>query len=307
MTASGRMVNWSIELSEYGLEFRPRKSIKSQAFANFVAKCSFQKPQETKHQSAPVCGDQLEETQWEAEIWSVYVDGSSAPEGAGAGILLVGPEKEEFKYSIKFTFPITKNPAEYEALLAGLQLAKRIRADKLKVFADSQLVVRQVSGEYEVKDPTLKAYNRWVKQLWQKFSQIQITQIPSEENSKADELSRVDFNDPKATKGILIETLNRPSTATEKEVMIIEAPDWRSPIIEYLKSPAIATESEAAKLRIRTARYILIDDVLYKKSFNLPYLRCLGPEEAQYALREIHEGICGQHMGGRSLSYKALR
>ena len=89
--------------------------------------------------------------------------------------------------------------------------------------------------------------------------------------------------------------------------MIIEAPDWRSPIIEYLKSPTITTESESAKLRIRAARYILIDDVLYKKSFSLPYLRCLGPEEAQYALREIHEGICGQHIGGRSLSYKALR
>ena len=89
-----------------------------------------------------------------------------------------------------------------------------------------------------------------VKQLWQKFSQIQITQISREENSKADELSRVDPNDPNITKGILIETLNRPSTAIEKTVMIIETPDWRSPIIEYLKSPTITTESESAKLRI---------------------------------------------------------
>ena len=128
-----------------------------------------------------------------------------------------------------------------------------------------------------------------------------------EKNSKADELSRVDPDDPKATKGILIETLSRPSIATEKTVMIIEAPDWRSLIIEYLKSPIISTESESAKLRIRVARYILINDVLYKKSFSLPYLRCLGSEEAQYALREIHEGICGQHIGGRSLSHKALR
>ena len=67
------------------------------------------------------------------------------------------------------------------------------------------------------------------------------------------------------------------------------------------------TDSESTKLRIRTARYILIDDILYKKSFSLPYLRCLRPDKAQYALREIHEDICGQHMGDRSLSYKALR
>ena len=145
-----------------------------------------------------------------------YVDGSSSPENSGAGILLVGPDKEEFKYSIKFRFPLTNNAAEYEALLVGLQLAKRIRAEKVRVFADSQLVVRQVLGEYEVKDPSLKAYNRLVKQLWQKFSQIQITQIPREENSKADELSWVDPDDPKATKGILIETLSCPSIATKK-------------------------------------------------------------------------------------------
>ena len=120
MTTSGRMVKWSIELSEYGLEFWPKKSIKAQAFTDFVVECSSQKPQETEHQSAPVCDDQLKETQREAEIWSVYVDGSSASESAGAGILLVGPDKEEFKYSIKFTFSITNNAAEYEALLAWL-------------------------------------------------------------------------------------------------------------------------------------------------------------------------------------------
>ena len=130
-------------------------------------------------------------------------------------------------------------------------------------------MVRQVFEEYEVKDPTLKAYSGLVKQLWQNFSQIQLTQIPREENSRADELSRVDPSDPRTTKGILIETLNRPSTVME-EVMIIETPDWRSPIIEYLKNPATDTKSESAKLRIRTARYILIDDVLYKKIFQSP-------------------------------------
>ena len=109
-----------------------------------MAECSYQKPQETEHQSTPVCGDQLEKTQGEADIWSVYVDGSSAPESAEAGILLVGPDKEEFRYSIKFTFLITNNAAEYEVLLARLQLAKRIRADRIRVFVDSQLVVRQV-------------------------------------------------------------------------------------------------------------------------------------------------------------------
>ena len=96
----------------------------------------------------------------------MYVDGSSVQEDVGAGILLIGPDKEEFKCSIKFTFSITNNTVEYEALLAGLQLAKRIWAHRVKVSVDSQLVVWQVTGEYEVKDLVLKAYNGLVKQLW---------------------------------------------------------------------------------------------------------------------------------------------
>ena len=68
MTTSGRMVKWSIELSEYGLEFRPRKSIKAQALADFVDECSFQKSQETEHHSAPVYGNQVEETQRQAVV-----------------------------------------------------------------------------------------------------------------------------------------------------------------------------------------------------------------------------------------------
>ena len=59
---------------------------------------------------------------------------------------------------------------KYEDLLTGLRLARRIRVDRLKVVANSQLVIRQVTREYEVTDPVIKTYNGIVKQLWAKFS-----------------------------------------------------------------------------------------------------------------------------------------
>ena len=108
----------------------------------------------------------------------------------------------------------------------------------------------------------------------------------------------MDPTDLEATKGMLVEILNHPIIAKGEEVMTIDALDWRSSIIKYLKSPTIETNSESTKLKIRAIRYVLIDDILYKKSFSLPYLRCLGSDEAQYALREIHESICDQHMSG---------
>ncbi|KAK3018757.1 hypothetical protein RJ639_004243 [Escallonia herrerae] len=60
-------------------------------------------------------------------------------------------------------------------------------------------------------------------------------------------------------------------------------------------------------LRVKTARYALVEGILYKKSVSLPYLRCLRPSESLYALQEVHEGICGQHHGGRTLAQKILK
>ena len=100
----------------------------------------------------------------------MYVDGSSAQEGARERILLIRLDKKEFHYSIKFMFSITNNTVEYEALLASLRMAKKIRVQKLTVFVDFQLVIWQVTSEYEVKDPLLKKYNGLVKQLLVNFA-----------------------------------------------------------------------------------------------------------------------------------------
>lgn len=60
-------------------------------------------------------------------------------------------------------------------------------------------------------------------------------------------------------------------------------------------------------MRTRASRYLLLGDVLYKRSFTLPLLRCLSEEEADYAFRKIHEGICENHSGGKSMVHKAIR
>ena len=67
-------------------------------------------------------------------------------------------------------------------------------------------------------------------------------------------------------------------------------------------------EKEAArKLMVRVARFVLIKDVLYKRGFSHPYLRCLGNEEADYVMREVHEEICGNYSWLRSLVHKLMR
>ena len=84
--------------------------------------------------------------------------------------------------------------------------------------------------------------------------------------------------------------------------------DWRSPILKYLTTGTLPDDTnEARRIKARAARFYEDEGVLYKKSFTGPMLRCLGPQEALAALREIHVGECGDHSGVRRLIRKILR
>ena len=77
---------------------------------------------------------------------------------------------------------------------------------------------------------------------------------------------------------------------------------WTTLITSYLKDSVLPDDKETArKLKVHAARFILIKDVLYKRGFLRPYQRCLGLEEADYVMREVHKGVCGNHSGLWSL------
>ena len=83
--------------------------------------------------------------------------------------------------------------------------------------------------------------------------------------------------------------------------------NWTTPLASYLKNGMLPDGKEAIrKLKVQVARFVLIKDVLYKRGFSCLYLRCLGPEEADYVMRKVHEGICGNHLGSLLLAYKLI-
>jgi hypothetical protein len=85
--------------------------------------------------------------------WTLSVDGASNIRGSGAGVVLEGPDGVLIEQSLRFAFKASNNQAEYEALLAGMKLAKEMDITDLKAKRDSQLVTNQVSREFQVKDP----------------------------------------------------------------------------------------------------------------------------------------------------------
>jgi ribonuclease HI len=92
-------------------------------------------------------------------------DGSKMLGGLGAGVVLTSPKGDKLQYGLQMHFRASNNIAEYEALVHGLKLAKEVGIRRILCFGDSDLVVRQVSGEWDAKDANMASYRFYVQQL----------------------------------------------------------------------------------------------------------------------------------------------
>ena len=80
--------------------------------------------------------------------------------------------------------------------------------------------------------------------------------------------------------------------------VIEEVLDWRKAIIDYLENGTLPAEKKSVvQLKIKVGRFTMLNGTLYKRGFTLPLLKCVSPEEGNYILRKIHEGVCGNHSG----------
>nr|GFB78535.1 reverse transcriptase domain-containing protein [Tanacetum cinerariifolium] len=210
-----------------------------------------------------------------SDPWILFTDGSSCIDGSGASLIITNPEGMEFTYALRFRFDTTNNEAEYETLIAGLRIAKQMRVKNLQANVDSRLVANQ--GE----------------------------------NKKVDALSKIASTSfAHLSKQVLVEELTEKSI-DKKEVLAVvkeEGRMWMTPIHEYLVKEIIPEDKKKARaVRRKARRYAVTNGVLYKKSFLGPWLRCVGPLQANYVLREVHEGSCSMHAGPRSVVEKAPR
>ncbi|XP_034709724.1 uncharacterized protein LOC117932556 [Vitis riparia] len=274
---TGRMLQWAIELSEYGIELQPRLSMKDQVMADFVLGYSRRSTQRS-----------------------------------GVGLLLQSPTGEHLEQAIRLGFPASNNEAEYEAILSGLDLVLTLSVSRLRIYSDSQLVVRHVQKEYEAKDERMARYLTKVRDTLQQFTEWTIEKIKRTENGRADALASITASLPIKEAILLpIHVQTNPSVTETSTCNTIEAnqadgQEWAEDIIRYLRIGTLPEEpKQAHKTRVQYARFSLIRGHLYKRSFTGPYLRCLNHSEALYVLAELHEEVCENHSGGRSLAHRA--
>ncbi|XP_074351420.1 uncharacterized protein LOC141690527 [Apium graveolens] len=247
---SGRLVNWAVELSQFNLSFIPRTAIKAQALADFIIECNFpdQDPE-------PMDMDQETKKEMSPGAWTLKVDGSSTSDRSGAGLILKSPEGFKIQTAISFSFLATNNQAEYEALIVGLKLSRTLRVQDLKIYSDSQIVVKQTNGEYIAKDPTLAKYQALVQSYLASIPSHQVLQICREENEEADILSKLVRNSSDLDCSVYFEELLKPSIEFRDVLKIESTQNWMTPFINYLDKGELSEDKgKAQRLKAKAAK-----------------------------------------------------
>ena len=234
--------------------------------------------------------------------WEMYFDGASSIRPsfrpklptirAGIGLVFVTPKRGIIRHAFMLTEPCTNNEAEYEALIAGLEMAIHMGIRRLKVYGDSQLILSQVAGEFKVLKPELIRYHERTMELIDQIPEVILEKATRAENGRADALARVakELGSLRESKVHITIRNRKPLSLSfskedipeaEKEIFFVEElspeinlvaedeEDWRTPFIEYFKHGVVPKEKGFAdQLKKRVLRYVYTEDTLYRRSYD---------------------------------------
>ena len=179
-------------------------------------------------------------------------------------------------------FISTNNESEYEATIAGLELALAIGADSLSIQSDSELVVGHVNAEFESRDPRMTKYASLVKQKLNALSTWKLEHVPQDCNERVDALAVVAASLPITETVFLPICYQTDSSILRAQINQVEEvpPSWMDPIRLYIATGELPNDRDKAhKVLVQSVRFSMIDGQLYKRSLGGPYLMCLTPEQ----------------------------
>ena len=176
-------------LGAFDIKYMPRTSVKGQVLADLVAEFA-----ECLEEVEMGDGALDERLVYVVSIqglppWELYVDGAANQRGSGVGLVLVSPEKITIEKSLRLNFSATNNEAEYEVLLKGMVMVQKMGGKAVRVFSDSKLVVGQVRGDLEARDPRMQEYLGQVRSIQEKFEVFDLSHVPRSGNTHADSLA----------------------------------------------------------------------------------------------------------------------
>lgn len=141
-----------------------------------------------------------------------------------------------------------------------------------------------------------------MKEYVTKFENFSLVHIPGSDNAQADFLARFASSaETSDARNIIWEVLPNPSINIIVST-IDRSETWMEPLIKYVQQNILPDDERAAQILQKKAKWFeFYDEILYKKSYTHPLLKCVTPKEGNYILREIHEGGCGLHQAVRTM------
>ncbi|RVW18283.1 Retrovirus-related Pol polyprotein from transposon 17.6 [Vitis vinifera] len=270
---TGRLMRWLVLLTEFDIQYVSQKSIKGSIVADHLASLP-------TSEDRPVDDDFPDEefvAMTSLSGWCMYFDGAANQSGYGIGVLLVSPQGDHIPRSVRLAFsdrhPATNNIVEYEACILGLETALELDIRQMEVFGDSNLVLRQIQGDWKTRDVKLRPYHAYLELLVARFDDLRYVHLPRAQNRFADALATL-----ASSVDIPIDVVIRP--------LLIES----------------ATTKDRRALRHLATRFVICGDTLYRRSADGMLLLCLDRASADRVMREVHSGVCGPHMGGHMLA-----
>lgn len=219
-----------------------------------------------------------------------------------AGFVLKNLDGAECVYTLKYNFYISNNELEYEAPVASFCMTLAMNMDQLIIHRDSQIVHRNITGMFEAKEKNKKKYSELAKALLCRFKCTDFEKLSRRNNQKAPIQSFIGEPNPRG----IVEPLARKSI--NKEILCITPEsNWMTLIKDYIWNCSLSDDdSQAWKDKTIVARYVIHVDQLYWTMGNWPLLKCITCKEGNYIFREVHEGICGAHIGTNSFVQKIM-
>ena len=173
------------------------------------------------------------------------MDGASRTLEARAGVVVITPEGIKLEHSFRLDFKDSNNEAEYEALLAGLRVVSDLGTQEVEVYLDSQLVVNQVQGRFEAKEPRMTKYLRLVKKTTNCFPSVKMVQVAKGQNRHTNSLATLASSSTEGIPRLIkVELISKPSINARAGVSLVATvrPCWMDPIIKFLAEDQVSDD-----------------------------------------------------------------
>ncbi|XP_012477711.1 uncharacterized protein LOC105793338 [Gossypium raimondii] len=242
---NGRMAKWQILLSEFDIVYVSQKAIKGSAIADFLASraledyepLNFDFPNEDLMYVAST-----EKCPQRDHVWRLNFDGALNAMGNGIGAVLVSPSGDHYPVGSKLDYDCTNNMAEYETCIMSIYATIERNIKVLRVYRDFALVIYQLKGEWETRDPNLISYRKLVLELVDEFDDITFCYLSREENQMADALatlaSMIQVNRLKVMRPIQMSIYETPAHCYSIEEEGKDDHPWYQSILQYVKNRA---------------------------------------------------------------------